>query len=186
MNAVDRIIDDILAVEGEEYTDNPADSGGPTKYGITQATLAKWRRRPVTPAEVAALTREEAREIYYHRFVVDPGYVGVLELSERIAAELVDTGVNMGPAVATMFLQRSLNALNRQQRDYPDIAVDGACGPRTLAALRAYLAKRGTEGETVLLKALNCLQGERYIDIAERRPKDEEFVYGWLRARVSL
>lgn len=58
--------------------------------------------------------------------------------------------------------------------------------PRTLAALRAYLAKRGTEGETVLLKALNCLQGERYIDIAERRPKDEEFVYGWLRARVAL
>jgi len=38
----------------------------------------------------------------------------------------------------------------------------------------------------VLLRALNCLQGERYIALAEGRPKDEAFIYGWLRTRVTL
>jgi hypothetical protein len=36
----------------------------------------------------------------------------------------------------------------------------------------------------VLLTAMNCLQGDRYIQIAEARPSQERFVYGWLRARV--
>ena len=39
--------------------------------------------------------------------------------SPRIAAELFDTGVNMGPAVATTFLQRALTALNRNGKDIP-------------------------------------------------------------------
>jgi lysozyme family protein len=35
-----------------------------------------------------------------------------------LAAELLDTGVNMGTGTATGFLQRALNALNRNGRDY--------------------------------------------------------------------
>ena len=56
----------------------------------------------------------------------------------------------------------------------------------TLAALRTFLAHRGLEGETVLLKALNCLQGARYIELAEARPQNKSFVYGWLRERVAV
>jgi hypothetical protein len=52
--------------------------------------------------------------------------------------------------------------------------------------LKAYLARRGPGGEVVLLKALNVLQGERYIEIAEKRPAAEDFVYGWLANRVAL
>jgi Co/Zn/Cd efflux system component len=36
----------------------------------------------------------------------------------------------------------------------------------------------------VLVAALNALLGEFLIDLAERRPKDEAFLYGWLKARV--
>ena len=71
--------------------------------------------------------------------------------SEAIAAELFDTGVNMGPAVAATFLQRALSALNRNRSDYPDLVPDGRIGPATLAALDAFLAVRGRQGETVLL-----------------------------------
>jgi hypothetical protein len=38
----------------------------------------------------------------------------------------------------------------------------------------------------VMLKTLNCLQGARYIELAEHRQKNEEFVFGWIRARVGL
>jgi hypothetical protein len=58
-------------------------------------------------------------------------------------------------------------------------------GALTIFALGQYLAKRGKAGETVLLRALNCLQGASYIDLAERRKKDETFLFGWLANRVA-
>ena len=94
--------------------------------------------------------------------------------------------IGMGKsAVAAMFLQRSLNALNRQGRDWPDLMVDGAVGPASLQALRGLRAVRGPAGEAVLIKALNSLQGARYIEIAESRPRNESFVFGWLSSRVA-
>jgi lysozyme family protein len=82
-------------------------------------------------------------------------------------------------------LQRSLNALNGQGKYYADIAVDADVGPASIAALKAYLTKRGPEGEAVMLKALNCLQGDRYIELSEKRPANEDFLFGWLRTRVA-
>jgi lysozyme family protein len=88
--------------------------------------------------------------------------------------------------VATTFLQRALTALNRNAKDYPDLTPDGRVGPRTLAALETYLEKRGKRcGETVLLRALEALQGERYLRLAERRPANEAFLYGWLANRIG-
>ena len=40
-------------------------------------------------------------------------------------------------------------------------------------------------GETVLLRALEALQGERYLRLAERRPANEAFLYGWLANRIG-
>lgn len=185
MKDVESIIAEILRKEGSAYTNNPADSGGPTKFGITLATLTKYRNRHTTAEDVMALTVHEARDIYRQRYVADPGYLPVLDVSPAIGAELVDTAVNAGVGRATEFLQRLLNALNRQGKDYPDIAADGDCGPATIAALRAFLGKRGKEGETVFLRGLNALQGAFYIGLAERRPKDETFLYGWLKERVA-
>jgi lysozyme family protein len=70
--------------------------------------------------------------------------------------------------------------------DYPDIKVDGDIGPETLQSLQAYLLFRRGEGVNVLLKALNCLQGAFYIELAEKREKDEAFVYGWIRTRIVI
>ena len=60
-------------------------------------------------------------------------------------------------------------------------------GPRTLAALDNFLETRGARGgETVLLRALEALQGERYLRLAERRPANEAFLYGWLANRIGI
>jgi len=69
---------------------------------------------------------------------------------------------------------------------YADIGEDGRIGPGTLAAFKAYRAARGAEADAVLLKALNCKQGARYIDLARGRSANEAFLYGWLRMRVAL
>ena len=178
---VDAIIDGILRREGG-YVDNPADRGGPTNHGITQTEA----RANGYQGDMRDLPVSLARTILLNKYIRKPGFDRVALHSDAIADKLADIGVNMGPEVASRFLQQSLNVLNNGGKLYPDIAVDGNVGGGTLAALGAYLQARGSEGETVMLKALNCLQGADYITIAEHRPADETFVYGWLRARISL
>jgi lysozyme family protein len=132
------------------------------------------------------LPRSEAVAIYRRLYWLRPRFDEVAKRSSRLAAELFDTGVNMGPAVAATFLQRALTALNRNTKDYADLTPDGRVGPATLTALDAFLALRGrSSGETVLLRALEALQGERYLRLAERRPANEAFLYGWLANRIG-
>ncbi len=182
---IDKIINGILDREGGKFTDDPNDSGGPTKWGITLPVLSRWRRRTATIADIRALPREDAFEIYRSQFYLMPNFDDIAELSIPIAAELTDTGVNLGPAQATMFLQRALNAFNRQGKLYPDIKVDGGVGTAVIGALQKYLVTRGAVAEMVMLRALNGLQDAFYIKLAEGRPKDEDYAFGWILNRVS-
>ncbi|MFD1612976.1 glycoside hydrolase family 108 protein [Sphingomonas tabacisoli] len=177
---IDTLIDELIDREGG-FTDHPADRGGPTMFGITE----KVARAHGYAGAMRDLPRATARTIYDRIYWKRPRFSDVAERAPQIAAELFDTGANMGPRVATSFLQRALNALNRGARDYADIAVDGRIGPATLAALDGFLKRRGPAGETVLLKALEALQGERYLRLAESRPANEAFLYGWLANRIG-
>jgi lysozyme family protein len=175
------LIDGLLEREGG-YVNHPADRGGPTAYGITQEVA----RANGYCGSMRSLPREEAAAIYRRLYWLRPGFDRIAIRSPAIAAELFDTGVNMGPAVAVTFLQRALTALNRGGSDYPDLVPDGRAGPATLAALASFLDQRGERaGETVLLRALEALQGERYLRLAERRPANEAFLYGWLANRIG-
>lgn len=185
MQTVDDIIEQILDEEGSTYSNNPADSGGPTKYGITQSTLSAWRGHACTADDVRSLLMDEAAKIYRERYYTQPGFDKVAAISPAIAFKLTDAGVNIGVATASLFLQRALNVFNQGGTLYPDLKADGSIGPVTLSALSTYLAKRGKDAETVMLRALNDLQGARYIGLAESREKDESFVYGWLLQRVQ-
>lgn len=177
---IDTLVDAVIDREGR-YVNHPADRGGPTCWGITEAVA----RAQGYDGAMRDLPRAEAASIYRRLYWLRPGFDRVGLRAAKIAAELFDTGVNMGTATAAGFLQRALNALNRNARDYPDIAVDRHIGARTLSALDGFLRARGTGGETVLLRAMEALQGERYIALAERRPSQEAFLYGWLANRIG-
>jgi lysozyme family protein len=177
----DQLIDRLIEREGG-YVNHPADRGGPTNFGITAAVA----RAQGYAGSMRDMPRAEAEAIYRRLYWIRPGFEAVARVSDKVAAELFDTGVNMGPAVAVTFLQRALTALNRSGRDYPDLVPDGRAGPATIAALNAFFAARGkAQGETVLLRALEALQGERYLRLAERRPANEAFLYGWLANRIG-
>lgn len=178
---IEEIINEIIKVEGG-YSNDPADTGGETMYGIT---IAVARANGYT-GSMKDMPRKVAYDIYYNQYVVKPGFDKVLAVDSTIAAELVDTGVNMGTATAGKFLQQSLNAVNDGGSKYPDLVVDGVIGNGSINALVAFLKQRGMEGRTVLLTALNSLQGARYIGIAESKPQNERFVYGWFLHRVKI
>lgn len=132
------------------------------------------------------LPRQYAEAIYMRRYINEPGFNRVMGVSMRIAEEMIDTGVNMGVSLPGPWLQRVLNVLNQQARTFPDLVVDGQIGPATISALRSVVSRRGADGEKVILRALNCLQGSRYLDITESREKNESFFFEWMLNRVEI
>ncbi|MBB6262144.1 lysozyme family protein [Paenochrobactrum gallinarii] len=107
------------------YVNNPKDPGGATKYGITHRTLAAHRGvASVTPAQVKALSKAEATEIYRRSYWVQSG--GDL-LPVGIDFMAFDYGVNSGPAQAVKSLQRVVG-----------VTADGIVGGQTVAAVKAY------------------------------------------------
>lgn len=178
---IESMIESTIGKEGG-YVDHPADRGGKTIWGITEAVA----RRNGYVGEMKAMPRSTAVSIYRSEYAIKPGFAAVAEIYPRIGEELFDTGVNMGPARPAIWLQEWLNALNQGGKHWPDIKEDGVIRPggETLRALAAYKKLRGVEGETRLLAALNASQGERYKQIARANPTQEAFVYGWL-ARLA-
>lgn len=174
MNTINGAIEEVISREGG-YVNDANDRGGETNFGITKAVAVANGYT----GDMRVLPRDFAREIYMRLYVVRPGFDKVGALSMPIAYELVDTGANMGPSVAGGFLQRALNLLTDRH-----LVVDGQIGPATLGALDDFLRRRGTEGERRLLALLNAFQGGRYADLAEGRPANRNFFYGWL-ARIA-
>lgn len=172
------IFDKILDTEGG-YVNNPADRGGPTNWGITESTA-----RHFGFADIKKLTRQQAYSILENAYWLKPHFDEVAKLSPVLAYELCDSAVNLGPSVPICWLQRWLNVFNHQDKDFRDLDIDCRIGPRTIDALKAYLSIRGYEGEKILLLALNCSQGNHYLEISELRSQNETFIYGWLKNRV--
>lgn len=178
---IDQMIENTIGKEGG-YSDNPNDTGGKTMWGITEAVA----RRNGYTGDMRAIPRSTAVSIYRTEYAVKPGFVAVSEINSAVGEELFDTGVNMGPSIPARWLQQCLNGLNNGGKLYADIAEDGQIGPATLGALRLYMKARGADATPVLLKALNCLQGARYIELARTRLANETFLFGWIKNRVSL
>lgn len=179
---IEQHLDELIKREGG-YVNNPADRGGATKYGITEAVA----RTNGFKGNMRDLSLDIAKAIYKKQYWTAPRFDQVNAICSAVAEELLDTGVNCGTGFAKPLLQRALNLLNNQSKaGWPDLAVDGIYGPATLNALKSYLAKRGKEGEKVLVRVLNIMQGQRYIEICECNPSQEQFFYGWISNRVAL
>ncbi|MGQ9367685.1 glycoside hydrolase family 108 protein [Azospirillum sp. ST 5-10] len=130
---IDDLLGEILRREGwPKYTDHPADRGGPTKGGITIPTLSRWRGRPCTADDIRRIEEDEVRAIYRQMYVIEPGYAGIAD--DQLRCLVVDSAVLYGSDDASPWLQQAANDLGAA------LKVDGAVGPKTLAAVNALPA----------------------------------------------
>lgn len=160
------------------YSNDPNDAGGETMYGIT----ARLARTHSYTGPMKDIPLSEAQRIAKIEFW-DALYLDkVVLVSYAIAEEMYDTRFNTGQC----FLQRALNKFNRQGKLYPDIKEDGQIGDITIATLKIYMGTRGKTAESVLLKALNSLQGAYYFSITDKREVNEDFIFGWFDKRVEI
>ena len=153
MSKIDTIIDGVLKREGGLVND-PADGGGRTDKGISE------KSNPGAWAD-GKVTQEEARAIYTQKYVNHPGFNKIEDT--HLQAQLIDFGVNSGPAIAIMKLQ-----------DILKVTADGVLGPETLEALEK--AQAWTDVNNLLVAARVRLIGR----IVSKNPSQIKFLCGWL------
>lgn len=172
-----KVIDHVVNLEGA-YGNDPYDSGGQTKYGITeQVARANGYTGPMKD-----LPPQTAKDIYANEYILKPKLDKVYDIDQQLGLDLIDFGINQGVVVSVRLLQRWLNALNDGTKYYQDQTVDGKVGPSTLGQLNQFIKQRGSVD--VLLLGIRCSQGTHYLEITEKYPKNERFLYGWVKNRV--
>jgi lysozyme family protein len=131
----------LLAVEGG-YTNHPNDNGNwtggkkgagqlvGTNHGISAAVLGAWLKRTATVADMKALTKATALQIYRKNYW-DAMRASEI-VSQSVANLFVDFGVNSGPSVAVREMQEVLNDVFGKS-----LKEDGEIGPKTLQAINS-------------------------------------------------
>jgi lysozyme family protein len=153
------------------FNNIPEDHGGATKYGITIGDLARWRRQPVSVADVKALTVDEAKQIY-KAWYWDVNDLDQIDKTEAIA--IFDIGVVCGVTTSAKLAQATCCQIGEV------IAVDGHVGQRTIAALN----------KVHLSDFIHTFAGRvetRFRTIVANNPSQAKFLRGWVnRARRLL
>lgn len=154
MDTFDKAIAFTLANEGG-LTNDVADSGGLTKYGISKASYPD--------RDIANLTKDEAIEIYRNDFW--PPYKA---FPERVAIKIFDLAVNLGHRQAVKLLQRALRSCGA------NVADDGILGPLTQQAV-------AVAQPDLLVVALRSEAAGFYRLLSEQKPSNKRFLNGWLK-----
>lgn len=145
---------------------DPDDPGGATKYGVTIGTMKSLRLDlnrdgRVDVADVKALTREQAEQIFMQHYFHKPR---LAELPAPVQASLFDMYVNAG-ANAVKILQRLISRMGFAA------VPDGAVGPRTIAA--AHAAAEAAPDH--LADAYGIARRNYYYALADQRPASRKY-----------
>ena len=152
----DQAFDILLKHEGG-YSDHPADPGGKTRFGITEAVAREVGYR----GDMRELPLDLAKRIYRERYW---NAVRADELPEAVRYAVFDAAVNSGPRQAILWLQRAVG-----------VKDDGIIGPKTLAAVHA------ADPERLLRRFLS--QRLRFMT---NLPNWSSFSRGWARRIADL
>lgn len=135
---------------------------GCTKFGIAANTY---------PAlDIKNLTLGRAGELYERDFW-KPIHLSEFE-SQSIATEIFDTSVNCGVGTGGNIVIRLVNIFGPAH-----YKLDGKVNSEQVEWINKYTRKKNNRA--TFYKALNVLQGERYLMIIERNPKMMRYSNSW-------
>ena len=167
-------------------TDDPADRGGITNYGVSIEFLKDCERLssvhvlslgikiPVTRESIKNLRRDQARDLFRWRFWNTPDY-GRYETP--LAVVLFDCSVNHGISRAIKLAQKAFNSICPAGAE--KLAVDGIQGPKTKAALES-------ESSFALARAIISERKKFYQAIVDSNHTQRVFLRGWMNRANNL
>ena len=177
------------------YVNDPDDRGRETAFGIARVYNPNWDGWLIIDRlktyhnsfnELKKLIDNHQQLISLASKLYEKKYFSPLRLyqvNQDVANELYDSSVNLGPRAASESFQKALNILNRNQKDYPDIIVDGRIGQMTISAYDSLMRtsrfkSRNTEKLTSwLIKWINFFQMQVYYKY--NGTTQEKFMPGW-------
>lgn len=171
----------IPEIEGDESND-PADVGGHTKWGVTEKAARDWGYEGDMSDFTQALSKQFYWEVHWKPLRLSE----ISSISKELTEELFEAGINCGAKRVAEWLQLSLNLMNQNRKDYADVTVDGHIGPITVNLVQLFLQKRGMRGKKVLLTMLNTWQGHHYMTYGLKDPRQEKWMFGWFDKRVVI
>lgn len=136
-----KALDAVLHHEGG-FVNHPSDPGGMTNLGCTKKVWEEWVGRTVDENTMRALTPGDVAPLYKKKYW---DAVKGDELPDGVDYIVFDTAINSGPGRAIKFLQGCVGA-----------DMDGALGPKTMAAVQAADPKKLVEDYA--LRRLSFLQ----------------------------
>lgn len=138
-----------------------------TMRGVTPSALASHRgvlAWSLTPADMQAVTLDEAAAIGFKHYYVEPHFDKLVW--GPATAALLDFGWGAGPGQATLSLQRMLG-----------IGADGVLGSITAETYNAWEAGQGWGAATT---AIHDMRAAFYRHICDIRPANTQYLQGWL------
>lgn len=173
--AVAAIIAAVFALEGG-FVDHPNDPGGATNHGITEAVARANGFR----GDMRNLSRSEAFTIYEREYVRKPGFLPLVEIDAAVAEEVIDTGVNMGPARPTRYFRRAVNEVCRT-----NLPIVPGMDAVTVQAWRDCRANLGRSSCVAMLESLDRQQRAEYDRLVRVNPRLKVFHRGWVNHRIG-
>jgi lysozyme family protein len=168
---------EVLRWEGG-YANHPNDPGGETNRGITIGALNKAKSQGLVAQTVTIKSLTTDLESVRRIYGVNYYKAGKCDkMPHPLAYAYFDACVLNGLGGAGRLLQKTLNTFGQ------NVTVDGAVGPKTLAALDA-LTIRKTAKE--IAAEYNRLRGEYFHTIVRNRPASAVFLRGWLNRLKSV
>jgi lysozyme family protein len=173
--AVALIIGAVVALEGG-FVDHPNDPGGATNWGITERVA----RECGYTGRMKDMPRSFAVDCYDRKYVRKPGFLPLVAINAAVAEEVIDTGVNMGPARPTRFFRRAVNE------------VCGTTLPivpnMDAVTVNAWGDCRANLGSVACVRMLDSLDGQQraeYDRLVRVNPKLRVFYRGWINHRIG-
>jgi lysozyme family protein len=155
------------------WSNHPNDSGGATNLGITRGVYSRWLGREVSEEELKNISKDTVKEIY------KAWYWDVNRLDEvksfPISCAIFDIGVVCGVRTSATMAQTNL----RVNLGDKYVHSDGIIGPVSLRSLNAA-------DEKAFIRGFKKLADERFMNIANRMPKNQVFLRGWLNRSKRL
>lgn len=173
--AVATIIAAVLAVEGG-YVNHPNDPGGATNWGITERVA----RQCGYTGDMRSLPKEVAFACYQRNYIERPGFLPLVEIDAAVAEEVIDTGVNMGPARPTRFFRQAVNEVCRTR-----LPITGTMDAVTVKAWGDCRANLGAGSCVAMLNSLDRQQRAEYDRLVRVNPRLKVFYKGWTNHRIG-
>jgi lysozyme family protein len=158
--------------EGTQFTNDPRDSGGATKFGVTQRAYERYLGHVVLSTDIKNMEIQTAKKFYFDLYWKGVGCDRLT--NQAVAISIFDTGVLYGAFTSVRMAQKAASLCSGDV-----LELDGVLGQKTLTLINSL-------DENQFLMTFNKLIVQRIDAVILSSQKNEVYRRGWMRRANRL